>query len=191
LALPYANTRREVAKYVQQKLQERPVYLDTETTGLEKGDEIVEISIIDDEGCILFDSLIRPSQKIPASSTRIHGITDEMVKTVRPWPLMWQEIRSVLSGRLVVIYNADFDLRLMQQSHTRYKMPWRESINAECAMKLYAKYRNNWDPQRRSYRFISLEDARKQCSLTLPNAHRATADALLARAVFRYMAENE
>ena len=39
-----------------------------------------------------------------------------------------------------------------------------------------------------NYRWHSLDDARGQCGLDLPNAHRAHADTLLARAVLHFVA---
>ncbi|HHQ4784521.1 TPA: hypothetical protein ACSPZU_004090, partial [Aeromonas veronii] len=40
--------------------------LDTETTGLDDQAEIVEISIIDQLGKVVFDSLVKPQKPIPA-----------------------------------------------------------------------------------------------------------------------------
>ena len=167
----------------------RPVYLDTETTGLERSDEIVEISIIDDEGQVVFESLIKPSQPIPYSATRIHGITNEEVQTARSWPAVWPQVRSALFGRLVVIYNEEFDVRLMQQSHKRYNLPWKEKFNTFDLLKLYSEFRGEWDMARRSYRYHSLANAGLHCKISLPNAHRSTADTLLTRAVLHYIAD--
>ena len=55
-------------------------------------------------------------------------------------------------------------------------------------MKLYAQFRGDWNPRARDYRWYSLDDARWQCGLELPNAHRACADTLLARAVLQFIA---
>lgn len=182
-------SKREVAEFARQKRLEKPVYLDTETTGLERNDEIVEIAIVDEDGSCLFDSLVRPSKPIPAAAMRVNHITNEMVKTARPWPILWPQIRGILAGRLIVIYNAEFDLRMMQQSHALYRLPWRENLNSLCAMKLYAQYRGEWDPSRRAYRNYKLDEARVHCGLQLPNSHRALADAQLARALFHFIAE--
>lgn len=170
-------------------LSKNPVFLDTETTGLGNDDEIVECSVVDTDGSILFDQLIRPSRAIPPAATAIHGITDADVQSARPWPLVWPEIRGALFGRLVVIYNQDFDLRMLQQTHARYRLPWKDRINAVDLLKLYAEYRGEWDPRRQSYRYQSLDAAGKQCGLPLPNAHRSAADCLLTRAVLLYIAE--
>ena len=180
--------RQRAIQTARKVLDARPVYLDTETTGLENSDEIIEISIVDDEGQILFESLVKPSQPIPYSATRIHGITNEEVENARNWPVIWPQVRSVLFGRLVVMYNEGFDMRMMQQSHTRYRLPWKERINTFDLLKLYAEFRSEWDPKRRSYRYHSLANAGQQCGIDLPNAHRTTADSLLTRALLQHIA---
>jgi hypothetical protein len=55
-------------------------------------------------------------------------------------------------------------------------------------MKLYAQFRGDWNSRMGNYRWHSLDDARAHCGLDLPNAHRAQADTLLARAVLHYVA---
>lgn len=181
--------RQRAIETARKVIEARPVYMDTETTGLERNDEIIEISIIDDEENVLFASLVKPSQPIPTSSTMIHGITDADVQNARTWPVVWPEVRSAMFGRVVVIYNQDFDIRLMQQSHARYRLPWRDRFNAVDLLKLYAEFKGDWDPNRRSYRYHSLAAAGKQCHISLPNAHRSTADTLLTRAVLHFIAD--
>jgi DNA polymerase III subunit epsilon len=182
-------TRQRAIETARKVISARPVYLDTETTGLTRSDEIIEISIIDDEGLVLFESLVKPSQPIPPDSTRIHGITNDEVQNARTWPAIWPQIRSVLFGRLLVMYNEEFDLRMMQQSHARYRLPWKEKFNSMDLLKLYAEFRGDWDSIRRSYRYHSLANAGKQCEISLPNAHRSTADTLLTRAILHYIAD--
>jgi DNA polymerase-3 subunit epsilon len=175
----------ETAKTI---LSQKPIYLDTETTGLNADDEIVEISIIDSDGAPLIESLVKPTKPIPPDATRIHGITNEDIQSARTWPALWPEVRSALFGRVVVIYNVEFDLRLMMQSHRRYNLQWKERLNTFDLLKLYSEYQGEWDPRRRSYRYHSLDAAGKQCGISLPNAHRATADTLLTRALLYVIA---
>lgn len=181
--------RQRAIQTARKVLNERPVYLDTETTGLNSSDEIIEISIVDDEGVVLFESLVKPSQPIPESATLIHGITDEEVESARNWPAIWPQVRSFIFGRLVVMYNESFDMRMMQQSHARYRLPWKERINTFDLLKLYAEFQGEWDSKRRSYRYHSLAKAGQQCGITLPNAHRTTADTLLTRSLLHYIAD--
>jgi DNA polymerase-3 subunit epsilon len=169
-------------------LDRNPVYLDTETTGLGNEDEIVEVSVVDSDGSSLLTTLVKPTRPIPPDATAIHGITDADVQSARPWPIVWPELRGVLFGRLIVIYNQDFDLRMIQQTHARYRLPWRDRLLTFDLLKLYSEFRGEWDPRRRSYRYQSLDAAGKQCGIQLPNAHRAEADTLLTRALLIYMA---
>lgn len=183
------QARREAIAAAQIKVNRRPVYLDTETTGLNATDQIVEMCLIDSDGSILFESLVKPTVPIPFDATRVHGITDAMVATAPAWPEVWPQISAVLAGRQLGIYNAEYDLRLMQQSHRAHGLEWLTPEFAPfCIMKLYAQFRGEWDSRRGHYRWFRLDDARLHCRLDLPNAHRARADALLARAVLEYMA---
>ena len=100
-----ANTtsRKHAIQTAQAVLSRGPVYLDTETTGLERFDEIIEISIVDDEGQVVFESLVKPSQPIPYSATMVHGITDEAVQSARAWPIVCQQVREALLQLEVVL----------------------------------------------------------------------------------------
>ncbi len=183
------TSRKRAIEWAKNIIEKKPVYLDTETTGLEKSDEIIEISIIDDDCQVLFSSLVKPSRPIPSSSTFIHGITDDMVRIARTWPVIWPDVRAALFGReAVVMYNAEFDMRMMQQSHARYRLQWRDKFNTADLLALYAEFRGDWDPRRGTYRRYSLADAGIHCRISLPNAHRSTADALLTRKLLHYIA---
>lgn len=174
------NSKRWVA--------EKPVYIDTETTGLESGDEIVEFSIVESDGSVLYSSLVKPSRPIPAAASRIHGITNDMVSSSQNWPILWPTIRNFLYGRMIAAYNAPFDLRMMQQSHARYRLPWRENFNMADVLPLFSDFRGIWNPARGSMRYFKLEEAGSFFNISLPNAHRSTADSLLTRAVLHSIA---
>jgi DNA polymerase III subunit epsilon len=189
-AVPAGKTLRHQSIMAARSLMEQgPVFLDTETTGLDRSAEIVEISIVDSDGSVLFESFIRPSAPIPAAVTRIHHITDKMVEKAPTWPAVWPMVRTHLATRVIAIYNEEYDLRLMQQSHARYRLPWKENLRTACIMKLYAQFKGDWDPLRRSYRYQNLANAGKQCGLSLANTHRSNDDTMLARSVLLYMAE--
>lgn len=184
-----SQTSREKAILTAQAMIEKhPVYIDTETTGLDRDAEVVEISIVDSGGSLLFSSLVKPLTPIPADVQRIHGITNAMVASAPAWPVIWPRVRSFLFGRVVGAYNAPFDLKMMQQSHTRYRLPWRETLNMLDILPLYSDFQSVWDPGRRSMKYFKLEEAGAYFKIPLPNAHRSAADALLTRAVLHSIA---
>lgn len=92
--------------------------LDTETTGTNQAtDKIIELGIVIVEYCpetgqayrVLetFDELEYPGMPIPPESTRIHGITDEMVRGKKIDDDAVEKLMSDVS--LVIAHNANFD----------------------------------------------------------------------------------
>ena len=177
-----------VVSFVQEKINLKPVYLDTETTGLSRSDEIIEISIVEHDGTELFTKLVKPSQPIPREAERIHGITNAQVASAQAWPIIWPQIRQILYGRVIAAYNSPFDLRMMEQSHQRYHLPWREKLVFIDVMQQFSDFRGEWDSFRGSNRLFKLVEAGRYFNISLPNAHRSTADALLTRAVLHSIA---
>ena len=184
------SPRSEAIQIALAKLALGPVYLDTETTGTGPSDEVIEIGIVDDKGALLFESLVKPVGKVTPEARRVHAITDEMLAAAPRWMVVWPKVEAVLAGRTVCIYNADFDLRLSQQTHAKYKMRWLplDGANFFCVMKLYAQFYGEWNARTGGYRWQSLEVASRQCKIALPNAHRTIADSLLTRALLHHMA---
>ena len=176
-----SQTRRRAIKTALEYWLARPLFIDTETTGLDGLAEIVEISILDREGDVLMDSLVKPMRRIPQDVIRVHGIANEMVQDAPTWAEIWPQVEDILKDRYVGVYNAEFDLRMMRQSHRANDMAWRFRDNRFfCIMKLYAQFRG-------AYRWQKLEAAGRQCGIALPNSHRAKDDALLAKAVMQHM----
>jgi DNA polymerase-3 subunit epsilon len=181
--------RREAIRTAQILLQSNPVYLDTETTGTGPHAEVIEIGILDDAGIELFSSLVRHRGAMDPAAARVHGITPEMLVDAPTWEVAWPGAQAALECRRVGVYNVEFDLRLMKQSHARSWLRWTlPDENFFCLMKLYARFYSADDPRRGSYRWQSLEMAGQQCGLHLPNAHRAIDDCRLTRALLHHMA---
>lgn len=187
------NSRIQAIQTARELLKLHPVYLDTETTGIDSNSEIVEICIIDDDDHILYQSLVKPSRPIPNDAIRIHGITDELVRDAPNWLRVWPEVEKVLRERVIGIYNAEFDLRMISQTNQRYHIYWNPAVfaNKFCLMKLFAQYYGEWDVWRQSYRWQSLEAAGRYLNIPIPNSHRALDDTRLARAVHLAIANLE
>ena len=73
--------RRAAIAQAQIELNKKPIYLDTETTGLKDYDQIVEICLLDHDGSIAFESLVRPTVKIQPDAMRLHHITDVLLSS--------------------------------------------------------------------------------------------------------------
>jgi DNA polymerase-3 subunit epsilon len=89
--------------------------IDTETTGLcVDNDEILEIAIIDSNGEVLMNTLVRPEQRTSwPEAQRIHGISPQDVESAPTLAQIKDEIREIVAGRIVVIYNAEYDQAML------------------------------------------------------------------------------
>lgn len=162
--------------------------LDTETTGLSDSAEIVEISIIDHKGNTVMDTLVKPAHPIPADASRIHGITNEMVAGAPTWPELHEQFNSIITGKTLVIYNADYDTRLIKQTAAQYGLTTEQPKTIECAMLTYAEHYGEWNEHRGNYRWQSLTKAAAQQNVTIQGqAHRALSDCLTTLGVIQAM----
>ena len=180
--------RQQVIQKAREILNLQPVVLDTETTGLGSYDEIIEIALVNYQGNVIYESLVRPTIEIPPDSTRINRISNEMVKSSPSWKEVWNQVQPLLSRKPVVIYNSEFDVRLMQQSHRIARIPWTNVFTPVCLMKLYAAFLGEWNSYKNDFRFVTLEKAGALSGIQLPNSHRATDDTLLAYALLKHLA---
>lgn len=105
-----------LSEIIKSWLESDSVIIDTETTGLTKESEIVEFSMIDMNGNVLIDTLVRPSQQIPEEVTKINNITNEMVADAPTWSSLYDDIHGILKERKFLAWNAAFDARLITQS---------------------------------------------------------------------------
>lgn len=122
------------------------VILDSETTGLSSPVDFVEIAAVDATGKVLFEGLLRPVAHVERSvertedggvrvirergppvmvsegAARVHGIGPERLRGAPSFVQVWPELRNVLRGRRVVVYNASYDGRVWSETVERYRL---------------------------------------------------------------------
>lgn len=168
---PLANPK--VIQRARQILAYEPIFIDTETTGFSPQDVVIEVGVVDLHGATLYETLIKPSIPIPEDAIAIHGIREEMVAELPEWEEAWDELQPLLAGRYIGAYNADFDLRLLKQVHSRHGLVWPlDDRQFFCVMKLYAAFYGQISPL---WQQLSLSQARGcRCSLRHPIAQLAS-----------------
>ena len=116
------------------------LFLDLETTGLNPlTDGIVEIAIVDQAGGVVLNQLVNPGLPIPRRASAVHGITDDDVAGAPSVATVWSEVRPILEGCRVVIYNASFDKRFFPGD-----LGWAGDV--QCAMQAFRQYMRNSEP---------------------------------------------
>src|SRR5260221_7641954 len=123
----------------------KAIVIDTETTGTGFLSQVVSIAGIYPDGSVAFNSLIRPSLRIPKEATAVHGITNADVADAPRWPQFVPGLIEALRGREVIAFNAEFEVRLLKQTFEAYNMlsAYKQMVAAltrpyaTCAMQAY------------------------------------------------------
>lgn len=161
------------------------IYLDVETTGLNRygDDEVVEVALVDQDGKTLLNSLVRPVNATEwKRAERVHGISPEMVANAPTLDELKDQIKALITGKHVRIYNAAFDRQFIDLSGAR---------EVSCVMLDYAEFRGIWSDYFDSYAWHKLTEAANYLRLDTDSeqAHRALADAKLTQLVDAEMAK--
>jgi len=135
--------------------------LDLETTGLglDSPAYAVEVAVLAMDGTVLMNTLINPRHPVEEGAAATHGLTEEQLRDAPTWDQVLPQLVTVLSGRRICIYNAEFDTRIMRYEMHRFHRAqdqdpqstprgqwhrlarqWVDSLTTECAMEQYAEW---------------------------------------------------
>ena len=95
------------------------IFLDTETTGLSfnEGHKIVEIACIETKDLIptnkVFHTLINPQRSVPEEAFKVHGFSEEVLKSKKTFNQIADEFSKFIKGKKLIIHNANFDLSFL------------------------------------------------------------------------------
>jgi DNA polymerase-3 subunit epsilon len=162
-------------------LPERFVVFDLETTGLDpEKHEIIEIGAIrvnrDAAKHETFQSLVKPSKKVPKKITDLTGINQSMLDTDgEPIESALRAFAVFVGDLQLVSFNADFDLAFLHNAAAKHSLAFTNPVS--CALKMA---RRAW-PGRSSYR---LADLAKDGNLSSAGTHRALGDCQRALLIY-------
>jgi len=163
----------------------RTIYYDTETTGLRAAaDRIIELAAYDPVTEKTFCTFINPGCPIPSDSTKVSGITDEMVKDAPSFKeAALQFVEFCTPDALLIAHNNDtFDKLFLEAEFARNNVPmptWRYLDSLKWAR----RYRNDLPKH-------SLQHLREVYGITANQAHRALDDVVVLHQVFSRMIDD-
>ena len=159
------------------------IYVDTETTGLHEDDELLSISILDDQDICLFDSLIRPVTKTSwTEAMQVNGISPDMVKNAPTYDQLKNHLSDLFIGKSVVAYNLAFESSFLKE-------PLAHAKSKHCCMLAYADFKK-LPPSNNHYKYKlhKLVDAVKQCNPDFKfKSHNSLEDCKATRVVWHYI----
>lgn len=167
------------------KKELRPIYYDTETTGIRsEKDRIIELAAYDPVEERTFCLLINPGIPIPKEATAIHHISDEMVKEAPDFKTIAQEFTAFCPENTVLIaHNNDaFDQPFMEAEFKRAELPF-PSFRFVDSLKWSRRYRS--DLPRHTLQFL-----REVYGFPANQAHRALDDVIVLHQVFSAMIDD-
>lgn len=142
--------------------------IDTETTGLGEGREVVEVAVVGPSGELELHTRIRPERPPEPGAVRVHGLSSATLRSERPFPEIWPRLLPVLEDRTLIAYNAPFDRRSLDLTCARHGLA-RPRLTWACALA-------RWE-QRHGHR-PSLRTACRLAGLSVPEGpHCAPQDA--------------
>jgi DNA polymerase-3 subunit epsilon len=189
----------------------KTLFLDTETTGLNaKYEELVELSLIDDKGNVLIDTLLKPTKKTEWKQAQsIHKISPEMVKDAPTFADIAEQFFTLVNqpNQELVIYNKSFDLPFLEialpkrySQIEKLNVPYSKNkttflnkieIPTHCCMLEFARFYGQWDDYRQSYKWQNLSFATKYIGYEFEGkAHRSLSDTKACCAVWQFLEEN-
>ena len=161
-------------------IPEHLVFIDLETTGANSlRDRITEIGVCETYDGKLVDewsSLINPETHIPEFIETLTGISTAMVTEAPRFSEIAEELRTRLSGKLLVAHNARFDYGFLKSEFRRQNIDFNEKTL--CTVKLSrALY-----PEQKKH---NLDALILRHNLTVNARHRALGDAQIVREFFK------
>lgn len=163
----------------------RPIFYDTETTGLSaQTDRIIEIAAFDPTLNLTFVHFVNPGMPIPKESINICGITDAMVADAPSFAEVGQKFIDFCSGEVILIaHNNDaFDIHFLRQEFQRNALPFPDWKFFD-TLKWARRYRK--DLPKHSLQFL-----REMYGIAANNAHRALDDVVVLYQIFNEMCDD-
>lgn len=174
------RTKDDWKKEILKLITPDSLIIDTETTGTGSDARVIELSIIDTEGSILFSQLFSTGEPLPEVIPGITGITDEMLEEMPSFGEKAEEIGAILNGKTIIGWNVSFDKRLIENEFaTAGKLSLLSPAGWEDAMELYSF------AQGKTKKWCKLIKAKEEMGIGECQEHRATADCLDTLAVMR------
>lgn len=166
-------------------MAKRPIYYDTETTGVKpEKDRIIEIAAYDPVRDCSFEALVNPGIPIPPDATAIHHITNEMVAGASDFGEVAQRFTAFCEGDVVLIAhnNDSFDQLFLKWEFERAKLEMPSWVFLD-TLKWARKYRS--DLPRHTLQYL-----REIYGIPANNAHRALDDVVVLHKVFSLLIDD-
>ena len=166
------------------------IAIDTETTGLDSSaDEILQLSIVSDNGVTLFNDYFKPRNRTEwADAEKVNNISPEMVKDCRYISEWLPQINQIFAAaEKIVGYNSPFDLGFLRAAGV--EIP--ESAEIVDVMQMFAEIKGDRDEVQNGYKWHKLTECAEYCGYHWNgNAHDSLEDARATMYCYKKLADS-
>ena len=140
-------------------MSKKQIVIDTETTGFNAydGDELLQVSIIDTDGNVLFDEYFKPQHLTEwKEAEQVNGISPEMVAERPAISEKISEINAIIEKADTIIgYNTQFDIAFLKANGAIVP----DDIETIDVMEDFAVIYGEWNSYRDGYKWQKLTTA--------------------------------
>lgn len=158
-------------KFIHDLLNKKIIFIDVETTGLGENDEILQISIIDQNNITLINEYCKPEHitNWPEAAS-INNIYQKDVKDCYPYDYYKSKVHSIIDEPDIIVgYNTQFDLSFIRCRYSNKKI-----IDI---MPYFANVYGEWNDYYKNYTYQSLLTCADYYDYNLNSAHNSLEDA--------------
>lgn len=156
------------------------VVVDFETTGVEYEDEILQVTVIDQDENMLINEHCKPTFKTSWEEAQIiNNIIPEMVKNKKPFEEYVDQLSEILlNSEQIIIYNVPFEKMFFD----KYKVKYQEENKVYPIPRFYdlmlefAEVYGDWNEKYDCYKWQKLTTCADYYGYEFINAHDALAD---------------
>jgi len=190
---------RDIAiKMAREALTKHYFVFDTETTGINANDEIVQFSILERNAgkeIRRFTTLVKPSIPVKEDAFAIHHISNKLLENAPSMRDVYTEIPTLLH---LVGYNIAFDSQMLVNSLRAARAPVfyidDTRIQPYDVMLICAQYRGRWDDTHHGYKWPKLCIACETFGITIDDdleLHDSMTDVIMTERLLNYVAEQK
>ncbi|MBR3723200.1 MAG: 3'-5' exonuclease [Selenomonadaceae bacterium] len=134
------------------------ICFDTETTGLDRESEILQLAIINGFGDVLFNELIKPKcQTTWSHAEKVHHISPTMVEKCKTIDSYFPILKKIFKeAEIYVGYNLPYDIRMLKQSGFPADCLCRKGCQQIDIMKVFAPVFGEKNAKSNRYKWQSL-----------------------------------
>lgn len=162
------------------------IIIDTETTGLNPViDNLLQVSIIDENGETLFNSYVKPDCSEWPEAMAVNNIKPEMVADAPKFEELRESVQEIIDhAECIAGYNTYFDIAFLRENGIYF----RNGLDVIDVMTQFAEIYGEWSTQRMSWKWQKLTTAAEYYNYRWPSAaHNSLSDCLATLYVYNCM----